>query len=57
VQGFYKDINSLAAFIKISILSVDFFREIEGFSRIAMLFKCNFHRIEAFLKLCEAFLK
>jgi hypothetical protein len=38
------------AFLKISIISEDFSREIEVVSRIARLFKYNFSGIEAFLK-------
>jgi hypothetical protein len=45
------------AFIKIKILSEDFSREIEVFSKIARLFKCISKRIEAFLNWCEAFSK
>jgi hypothetical protein len=38
------------AFIKISIIFEDFFREIQAFSRIATLFKYILSGIEAFLK-------
>jgi hypothetical protein len=43
-------VNKCGAFIKISILFEDFFREIQAFSRIIRLFKFIFTGIEAFLK-------
>jgi hypothetical protein len=42
--------QNCGAFIKISIIFEDFFREIETFSRIARLCKYIFSGIEAFLK-------